>query len=65
VFGGVSLCCVWDRLVWVGGVNVCCVWQRLGGFGGVSLCCVWDRLVRCWGSEFVLCVGENGVGLGE
>jgi len=36
-----------------------------GGFGGVTLCCVWDSLVRCCGSEFVLCVVLNCVGLGE
>ena len=35
------------------------------GFGGVSIFCVWDRLLRVWGSEFVLCVGQFGVGLGE
>ena len=27
--------------------------------------CVWDRLVWVWGSEFVLCVVEYCVGLGE
>jgi len=26
---------------------------------------VWERLVWVWGSEFVLCVGEFGAGLGE
>jgi len=36
-----------------------------GGIGGVSLCCVWDSLGRVWGSDFVLCVGAFGVGLGE
>jgi len=34
-------------------------------FGGVSLCCVWDSLGWVWGSEFLLCVGQYGVGLGE
>ena len=36
-----------------------------GGFCGVILCCVWDSLVWFWGSEFVLFVGQFGVGLGE
>ena len=36
-----------------------------GGFGGVSLCCVWDSVVWVWGSEYVLCVGQFGAGLGE
>jgi len=40
------------------------------GFGGVSvqevaLWCVWDIFVWEWGSKFVLCVGEIGVGLVE
>ena len=35
------------------------------GFGLVSLRCVWERLGRDCGSEFVLCVGEIGAGLGE
>jgi len=35
------------------------------GFEGVSLCCVWESLWRVSGSEFVLCVGQFGVGLGE
>jgi len=26
---------------------------------------VWESLGRVWGSEFVLCVGEFGAGLGE
>ena len=29
------------------------------------MCCVWERLGRVWGSEFVLCVREFGVGLGN
>ena len=36
-----------------------------GGFGVVSLCFVWDCLGRFWWSEIVMCVGENGVCLGE
>jgi len=32
---------------------------------GVSLFCVWERMVCVWGSEFVLCVGQFCVGLGE
>ena len=49
-FEGVSVCCVWDSLLWV---------------LGVSVCCVWDSLVWVWGSEFVLFVGEIGVGFWE
>ena len=94
-FGGVSVCCVWDSLVWVWVSEfLLCVGQfRVGlrelvcaacgrnlyRFRGVSLCCVWDSLFRVWGilccmceslvwvleSEFVLCVGEYGVGLEE
>jgi len=32
---------------------------------GSDLRCVWERLGRDCGSEFVLCVGEFGAGLGE
>ena len=39
-FVGVSVCCVWDSLVWV------C------GFVGVN---VWDSLEWLFGSEYVLC----------
>jgi len=49
-FVGVSVCCVWDSLVW---------------FVGVSLCCVWDSLELVCGSECVLCVGQFGLGLWE
>jgi len=35
------------------------------GFGGVSVFCVWESLVFVFGSEYVLCVGEFGVGFGE
>ena len=50
-FVGVSVCCVWDRLVWVcGSESVPCV----GQFG----VCLVER-------EFVLCVGQLGVGLWE
>jgi len=38
------------------------VWCRIGG---VIVCCVWESLVRVWGSEFVLCVGQFCVGLWE
>jgi len=34
-------------------------------FGEECLYCVWDSLVWVWESEFVLCVGQSGVGLGE
>jgi len=48
------------------GECVCAVIGRYwGGFGGVSLCCVWESMVWVWGSEFLLCVGQYGVGLGE
>jgi hypothetical protein len=33
--------------------------------GGVSVCCVWDSLVRVWGRECVLFVGQFGACLGE
>ena len=53
--------------VWCGfeGVSECCVWHSLVWFLGVSVCRVWDSLVWVWGSEFVLCVVQFGVGLGE
>ena len=64
---------VWDRVfavcgkVWiVSGKReyaVCgIVWN---GFGGLILSCVWESLGRVWGSEFVLCVRDFGVGLGN
>jgi len=77
----VSLCWLWDRMVWVCGIEcVLCVGQfeaGLGelvcavfgsvwsGFGEVILFCVWLSLGRFCVSEFVLCVGEIGAGLGE
>ena len=80
-FGGVSVCCVWESLVWVCGSEcVLCVgqygvglWERVCavcrtvwyGFVGVSVCCVWGSLVWVWESEFVLCVGQLGMGLWE
>ena len=64
-YRGVSVCCIWDSLVWVWwsefvlcvgqfglGMRerVCAVFGRVWcGYGGVSLCCVWDSLVRVWG----------------
>ena len=78
-FGGVSLCCVWDCLLWVCGSEfvlcvgkfgvglwelVCAVCGRVWcGFVGVSVCCVWESLVWICGSECVQCVGQFGVGL--
>ena len=50
-FGEVSLCFVWENLVWVP--------------GAVKLCCLWECLGRVLVSEFVLCVGQFGVGLGD
>jgi len=42
---GVSVCCVWDSLVWVCGSEcVLCVGQFVVGLSGVSLCCVWDSM---------------------
>jgi len=38
------------------------VWD---GYGGVSLKCFCESLGLVLGSEFVLCVGQFGVGLGE
>jgi len=40
-------------------------WTVWCGYGGVRLCCVWDSLGWVWGSEFLLCVREFGVGLGN
>jgi len=65
-FGGVSLCRVWESLMWVCGSEcLLCVGQFGVGLWGMSLCCVWDSLVWVWGSKFVLCVGQFGAGLGE
>ena len=50
VFGGLSVCYVWDSLGRV-------LWSDF-------VLCV-DSLVWFWGSEFVLFVGQFGVGLGE
>jgi len=41
-YGVVSLCCVWDSLMW---------------FVGVYVCCVRENYVWIWGSIFVLFVG--------
>jgi len=50
-FVGVSVCCVWDSLVWV--------------CRSECVLCVWDSLVWvCW-SECVLSVGQFGVVLWE
>jgi len=46
----VSLCCVWDSLVWI--------------FGSEYVLCVGQSLWVC-GSECVLCVRQFGAGLGE
>jgi len=35
------------------------------GFMRVGLCCVWESLVWVWGSEFVLCVGQFVVDMGD
>ena len=47
-FVEVSVCCVWDSLVWV--------------CGSECVLCV-DSLVWVWGKECVLCVGHFGMGL--
>jgi len=47
-----------------GGVILCCVWYSLFRVWG-SFCCVCESLVWALESEFVLCVGEYGVGLEE
>ena len=36
-----------------------------GEFGGGSLCCLWESFVSVWVSNYVLCVGQFGAGLGE
>ena len=62
VFGGVSVCCVWECLEWVKrsecvlhvglfgvslGESVCrTFWSD---FGGRGLCCLWDCLKWIWG----------------
>jgi len=43
---------------------MCCVWDSLFRVWG-SLCCVCESLVWVLESEFVLCVGEYGVGFEE
>ena len=35
------------------------------GFGGLSVWCVGNSLLWVCGSEYVLCVGKFGVGLGK
>ena len=61
-----SLCCVWDSLLFVcGNEFVLCVGQFGACLERVILCCLWDSLGRVWGIDFVLCVGEFGAGLGE
>jgi len=64
-FGGVSLCCVWEKFVLVSGSEyVLCVRLFVPGLGEFVLC-VCESLVWVLESEFVLCVGEYGVGLEE
>jgi len=41
------------------------VWDSLERDWGIDFCCVWESLWRVSRSEFVLCVGQFGVGLGE
>ena len=54
----VSVCCVWDSLVWVCGSEcVLCVGQFGVCLWVVSVCCVRDSLVWVCGSECVLYVG--------
>jgi len=75
-FGVVSLCCVWDSLLWVWGSEcllcvgefgaglVDCVFAVCGRvwgvFGGMCLFCVWGSYLWDCGSECVLCVGQFG-----
>ena len=72
-FEGVSVCCVWDSLVWVWGIEcVLCVVQFFVGLGdcvcavcgtvlcvfwGVCVCCVWDSFFR-FGGVWVFCVWD-------
>ena len=63
---GVWMCAVcWRDWGGFGGLILCCVWDSLGRISEVSLCCVWERMVWVWGSEFVLCVGQFVVCLGD
>jgi len=49
-FGGVSLCCVWDSLLFVcGNEFVLCVGQFGACLEIVIVCCVWDSLERVLG----------------
>jgi len=77
----VSLCSVWDSLLWVCGsefvlclvqIGACleieclfCVWDSVQRVWGIDFFCVCERLGRVGGSDFVLCVGRFGVGMGE
>jgi len=79
-FCGVSLCCVWDSLVWVLGnelvlcveefgvglgERVCGVFRRVWcGFGGVSLCRMWDIFIWNWGSLCFVVFGRVWCGFG-
>ena len=59
--------CVVCGTVWSGFVRVSlfCVWDSLKWVGGVRFCCVWEYLDLVWGSEYLLCVGQIGLCLGE
>jgi len=53
-FGGVSVCCVWESLVWVWGSEcVLCVGQFGACLEVVSVCCVWESLVWVFGGVSV------------
>ena len=48
-FGGVSVCCVWDSLVWVWGSEcVLCVGQFGVGLGSECVLCVEQFVVGLW-----------------
>jgi len=44
---------------------VLCLGQFGSGNGGENVCCVLDSLLWVWGSDFMLCMGQFFVSLGE
>ena len=63
--GGVSVCCLWESLVWVWGSEcVLCVGQFGVCLGSECVLFV-GQFGVCLGAECVLCVGQFGMGLWE
>ena len=54
-----SLCCVWDSLLWVCGSEFVLCFLQIGACLEIeSVCRVWDSVQRVWGIGFLLCVVE-------